>query len=207
MTAARVVEVAVDDDDVWAIGVAGCGPDTWHALYAEHLGGKDPDADRFETGIVARCVQWVQDGEDYATRSFPDPGHIAAVWPDTLPLDGWRELADTAVRLSSPEGFEWAQLRLRKSPLLALEVYASQLYQVPLSVFRSWPEDDRAYALALVHEQRDRCPGCGVPTRAMLDYQAAHLDVTTCVHCEELEQQQRDADPGQHLSIQLTPGV
>jgi hypothetical protein len=205
--AGRVVEVAVDDDDVWAIGVTGCDQDTWHALYAQHLGGKDPDPDRFETAVVAHSVAWVQDGDEEATRTAPDPGRIAEEWPDELPPDGWRELADTALQLSSPDGYEWARLRLRNSPLLALEVHVSQLYRIPLSVFRAWPDDDRAYALALVHEQRDRCPGCGVPTRAMLDYGAAHLDVTVCVHCEELEQQQRNADPGQHLSILPAPGV
>jgi hypothetical protein len=203
----RVVEIEYGEGDTWLVGLGSCGRDQWHALYAQHVGGPEPDDEAFEASIVAHSVLWVQDGDDEATRDTPAPGDVAATWPDTLTPDAWQELADAATQLSSPEGFEWAQIRIRRSPLLALEMAVAHEYRVTRSELLSWPSDDRAYALAFHVEQKDRCPGCGVPSRAMLKYEAAFLRLRGCVHCEEREEQMKEANPGQHLTVELEPGV
>ena len=53
--------------------------------------------------------------------------------------------------------------RLRESRTLRREVEAARAWGVPRSVFLGWPDDDQAWAIALLEYEADICSGCGQP--------------------------------------------
>lgn len=199
----------------WVVGLAPCGHDTWHALVARHQPPVDatPEqlrdaSDAFDTDLVAASVVWEQDGDDLTSRSIPPPGTIAAAWPDDLPGDAWASLTEWSMRVSGPEGFEWAVDRLRRAPLFRLEAAAAHHYRIPYSVFMGWDDDDRAVAIGYLVETRDVCPGCGVPARLMGQYDVADVVTTVCVWCEVLQADaEGETSRARHSHIALRRGV
>jgi hypothetical protein len=218
LTGELAVDIVVgveDDDGTWTVGLRACGPDEWHRLFAQHLGeldqGDDDDGedghDAFHRALVAACVVWEQ--IDDAERVLVIPGD-AASWPSSVAADVWAALVQAASRVSEPIDYEWAAERISRSPRLQLEMAVCQEYRIPLSVFRGWAPDDQAHALAYLAESRDRCPGCGVPSRVMLDPDGGRVSVRACEWCRELEETRSELDDSQrghtHLSAYPAPG-
>jgi hypothetical protein len=214
--ASHVAELHLDDPDtgavvVWRVGMAPVGRMRWNELVAANAvkDGATPqeleDADAaFAVDVVAHTCVWEQYGTDGPETGL-QPGEVAA-WEDTLTSDVWAALVEEAYRVSGPDGFEWAVERLRRAPLLALEMAVAREYRIPHSVLMAWGEDDRALAVADLVEQRGTCTGCGVPRRAMTDYDAATVEVDTCVWCGMLTQARKEATVEQHPRIQLRRG-
>jgi hypothetical protein len=214
-TVSYVAEFELDDPDgdgvvVWRVGMAPVGRVAWNELVAAHAVKEDApphvqsDADEaFAADVTARTVLWEQYGD--GERTWLDPGDVAA-WPDTLTSDVWAGLVEEAFRLSGPDGFEWAQERLRRAPLLALELAVAHEYRIPHSTLMGWTEDDRALATAHLLEQRSTCTGCGVPRRAMTDPDAATLEVDGCMWCGVLAQARKEATVEQHPRVALKRG-
>lgn len=197
---------------VWLVGLAPVGTDRWHELVAAHAVKEDapPDVaaaaeDAFQTDLAANTVVWEQDGDDETTRTMLDPGQVAA-WPDVLTSDVWAALLDAVYRVSGPDGWEWAVHRLRRAPLLALEMAVAHEYRIPHSQLLRWAPDDRALAIAHLVEQRNTCPGCGVPRRAMRDPDAATVEADGCFWCGQLAQAQRGAGDEMHPRVQVKGG-
>jgi hypothetical protein len=215
--ASYVAEFELDDPDsggvqLWRVGMCPVGPEAWNELVAAHTVKEDAPAavqdaagEAFAADVVARTVVWEQWGDDERDRTLLDPGDVAG-WPDTLTSDVWAALVEEAFRQSGPEGFEWAVERLRRAPLLALEMAVAHEYRIPHSVLMGWGEDDRALATAHLLEQRGSCHGCGVPRRAMTDPDAAVLEVDGCMWCGVLAQARKEATVEQHPRIQLKRG-
>lgn len=197
---------------LWRVGMAPVGPVKWNELAAAHAVKEGAPADEqdaadeaFATDVVAHTVVWEQYGDDEQDRAYLEPGDVAA-WPDTLTSDVWASLVEQAYRVSGPDGFEWALERIRRAPLLQLEMAVAFEYRIPHSQLMAWSEDDRAYAIAYLIDQRSTCTGCGVPRRAMTDPDAATLEVDGCLWCGVLAQARREAGTEQHPRVQLRRG-
>lgn len=70
-----------------------------------------------------------------------------------------------------------------------------------------WTDEDRAWALALLAEENDECPGCGHPSDETRSPEAEGAYVATrvrCHACTPKEQQKRlDAEekPGLYIGV------
>jgi hypothetical protein len=205
------------DDDIdgireWRVGLVSCR-DRWHELTAAHAvkgdaSQREQDAaqDAFAVDVVANTVVWEQyDTDEEDAREPLTPGQVAA-WPDELTPDVWNALVEQCFRVSGPGGFEWALERLRRAPMLALEMAVAREYRIPYSQLARWSDDDRALAIADLVEQRTTCTGCGVPKRAMRDVNAAVVEAEQCVWCEMLAQAHREAGAGEHPRIAMKAG-
>jgi hypothetical protein len=211
-----VAEFHLDDDDeqggdvLWRVGLAPLPEGRWHELAAAHAVKGDAPRDvqdtaqeAFATDLTANTCVWEE--YDDGPRTDLTAGDVAA-WPDRLNPDVWLALVEFSFRVSGPTGFEWATERIRRSPLLALEMAVAREYRIPYSQLMGWTGDDRALAVADLVEQRSTCSGCGVPRRAMRDYDAAIVDVDVCVWCAMLAQSQREASDGEHPRVALKAG-
>lgn len=206
-----IVDDRVGGPVVYRVGMAPVGRGRWNELVAAHAVKEDAPTDvqdaaaeAFATDVVAHTCVWEQWGPD-GPKTYLDPGDVAA-WPDTLTSDVWAALVEQAYRVSGPDGFEWAVERLRRAPLLALEVAVAREYRIPHSTLLGWDADDRALAVADLVESRTVCTGCGVPARAMRDPDAATLTVDGCFWCGVLSQARRDATVEEHPRVQLKRG-
>jgi hypothetical protein len=70
-----------------------------------------------------------------------------------------------------------------------------------------WTDEDRAWALALVMEEAEVCPGCGQPIAECTDpqnefvYQATSWRCHACTAKDAEAGKYRDAKPGIYLSV------
>lgn len=218
--ASHVAEFDLDDPDttgavLWRVGMAPVGRGRWSELVAAHtvkedapLDVQEAAAEAFAVDVTAHTVIWEEyaDGDRvWRDRAWLQPGDVAA-WPDTLTSDVWAALVEQAYRVSGPDGFEWAVERLRRAPLLQLEMAVARHYRIPHSTLMAWSGDDRALAVADLVESRAVCTGCGVPARAMRDPDAATLQVDGCFWCGVLAQARREATVEEHPRVQLKRG-
>ncbi len=211
------MEYELEDDDTddqgvvtWLLGMVPCGGDRWNELVAAHtVKGDAPEAERdaaheaFEADVVANTVRWEKYGDE--PRTDVTPGDVAQ-WPDTTTPDVWAAIVEDAIRVSGPKGWEWATERLRRAPLLQVEMSVCREYRIPRSEFLRWSEDDRHLAIAELVDSRSACTGCGVPDRGRLNPDAAQLVVDGCFWCGLLADARREAGDEQHPRIQLKPG-
>jgi hypothetical protein len=81
---------------------------------------------------------------------------------------------------------------------------------VPLSEFRTWHPEDAAVVVALVLEDRDRCPGCGHPLSETTAKGASGrytLTEAMCAGCEVGEAVAKGKQyPGRLVSVTRKPG-
>lgn len=213
--ASYVAELELDDPDgggvvPWRIGMAPVGPVLWNELVAAHTVKEDAPAEvhaaaqeDFAGDVTGHTCLWEEYGDD--PRTALDPGQVAG-WPDTLPSDVWAVVVEEAYRVSGPSGWEWATQRLRRAPLLAVEMAVARTYRIPHSEFLRWAEDDRHLAIAHLLEERGACTGCGVPRRAMKDPDAAALEVDSCFWCTVLGQARREAGEDEHPRVAMKHG-
>lgn len=71
----------------------------------------------------------------------------------------------------------------------------------------TWDEDDQDKALAWLHVEDDRCPGCGLPLSETTEFeQRADWvgDEVTCHACRVrgAHAEQRDRGPGEFVTVQ-----
>jgi hypothetical protein len=210
-----VAEFELDDPldglgvTLWRVGMVSVA-EQWNELVAAHAVKEDASpeeqdtaADAFAADVVARTCIWEESHD--AERHYLNPGEVAG-WVDTLTPDVWTHLVEECFRVSGPMGWEWAEQRLRRAPLLQLEMAVARAYRVPHSVLMAWSEEDRALAIAELVDERARCGGCGVPRRAMQDLDAAVLDVDTCVWCGLLARARTEASVEQTPVVRLRRG-
>lgn len=222
--ATHVAQFELDTGDgvtLWRVGMAPVGPVKWNELTAAHAVKEDASpaetedaSEAFAVDVVAHTVLWEQPDyqppvdpadDDESGRVWLEPGDVAA-WPDQLTTDVWLSLVEQAFRVSGPAGFEWAQQRLRRAPLLALEMAVAREYRIPHSTLMRWGDDDRALAIADLVETKATCVGCGVPARAMQDFDAATVVVDNCVWCGMLAQARKEASAEQHPRVVVKRG-
>lgn len=205
-----VVEVDLGDDVVHAVALAAPDPDRYHYLVAAHLPREDVDepwdGDSFPPALIAACCTWleVRNGDDVVEHiDTPPAAVVAAVVDDDWPVDAAAEVFEQALILANPEGFDWARIRLRGSPRFELEAAVAAHYRIPHSQFMAWEPRDRQIALAYHVESRDRCPGCGVPSRLMQDVEGADLHQAECGWCEERDRVLADIPEQRRTSVHV----
>lgn len=172
-----------------SVSVTGATRAQWRHLLNHH----DQDDDAFAVALIAVCCGL---GDDDAWE----------VWDETPPAVSDVLLRD-CLDQSKPRDLDWAIDRLAADWRLAEELRACQVHGVSHDEFLAWSEDAQDLAVASVIKSRDHCPGCGVPSDAMEDPQAARVEAVPCVHCQALAAR-RDSLPPEvrdHIHLMVVP--
>lgn len=156
------VELGDGPRDVPVVGVSRL---QWRRLLTAHH-----DEDDFTVHLIAAC-----------TTLTPDEAR--EVW-DESPVDVATGLQDACLAASMPRDLDWAERAIAADGRLAEELRFCQTAGMSHTVFLGWDPDDQDLAVAALRASRDHCPGCGVPSAAMGNPEAAHLESRTCLHCQ-----------------------
>lgn len=178
------------------ITVRGLTRPQWTTLLDSHPprdGETGWNEDTFPPALIAACTSFTAaDAESW--------------WIET-PEDAAEALFAECLRQSVPGSWEWARRLLKRNPRRMAEVELCNHAGIPLSEFLTWPADDQDLALAAHEVGRDHCPGCGVPTAAMEDPEAAEVVKRPCLHCMARAAVQDDipADQRGHVHVFVVP--
>lgn len=181
----------------------------YDALRREHLGpdGMVPQAlyDPLNVAMLTAAVQCVRvDGE---TIADPTPDEIAQVYA-SWPADAIDALLLDVLTASAPGSLEWARAWLKADARVALEVATAARAGLGHSVWlATWSTQDQTLAMAATINERDVCPGCGVPSADMDDPLKWATTARECVHCEAKERHRQaiPEDARDRVHITLVP--
>lgn len=185
------------DDGPLEIEVAGLDRQAWTALLDAHPPRPEDEApwndDTFPPALMAACT--------------PMTARVARLAWEKWPEDQAEAVFHECLRLSSPQGWDWATDALRRNPRRAAEVAAAMKMQVPLSVFLSWPDTDQDYVLAAIDRDASRCPGCGVPDEDTKRPGQWTYEHRTCEVCRvrEFGREEIPKDARDHTYVELSP--
>lgn len=164
------VELGAGPRDVPVVGVSRL---QWRRLWDQHT-----DEDDFTVALIAACTGLTLE-------------EALEVW-DESPVDVADALQKDCLTASTPRGLSWAERRVATDSRLAEELRVCAAHGIAHSVFLCWDPDDQDLAVAALRASRDHCPGCGVPSAAMNDPQAADLRSLSCLHCQALQHARQD---------------
>lgn len=205
----RTVRVDPYGDGPITVTIRPLGREQWRDLTARHPARDTDDApwntDTFPPALLAASVTEVDDGD--AIRAGIGVAE-ARHWWDEWPEDAAEALFLACIQASAPSSIEWALHALRRDPRLALEAGYCAEQGIDPAVFDTWTPRGRDLVLAAWVASKDHCAGCGVPSWAMRDRDAASVELVPCVHCETrhalLEDVPADHKHRVHAVVHLT---